>query len=208
MLEPWTMVTCGIPACGQPRLVREGGAAGDEQLGLIHQVGAAGFDHRHHRQLLIERDLLQAQGLLHAEWRHRAALDRRVRGDDHAAHAGHVADASDHVAAGQRAVLVVMHLVAAQGRQFEPRRAAIEHQVHPLARQQLLALVIAGALCFFFGAALVLDRAELGNLRQQVLAVLLELRTVGIDLRFDDRHERFPMGRAESSTRNEVIFIS
>ncbi len=143
-------VTCGMPAADSTRLVGKGLAAGDEQFGLVHQVGAAGLDHGHARQLLLQRDLLDAQTLLHAPRRHRAALDGEVAGVDHAAHAGDVADAGDVVAARQRAVLVVVILVAAQRLQFQPGRAAVQHQVHALARQQLAALVEALALAFLF----------------------------------------------------------
>ena len=87
--------------------IRDGGATGRVAETLARYAGAFPPG---------QGDLLQAQGLLDAERRHRAALDRRVRGDDHAAHIGHVADAGDHVAASQRAILVVVHLVAAQGR--------------------------------------------------------------------------------------------
>ena len=175
---------------GEPALVGEGLAARDEQLGLVEQVGTAGLDHRHHRQLLLQGDLLQAQGLLHAPGGHRTALDRRVAGDHEAARAGDIADAGDHVAAGQRAVLVVVQLVAAERAEFEPGRAAVEHQVQALARQQLLALVEARALAFLLGAALALDLAPVGDELQHALAIGRELGTVNIDLGFDNGHFR------------------
>ncbi len=123
-------------ACSRkPALVGKGLAARDEQLRLVQQVRPARFDHRHHRQLLLQRDLLQAQGFLHAPGRHGAALDGAVAGDHEAAHAADVADARDHVAARQRAILVVVLLVAAEGGELQPRRAAVEHQMHAFARQ-------------------------------------------------------------------------
>ena len=86
-------------------------------------------------------------------------------------------------------------LVAGERRHFQPRRAAIEHQVHALARQDLAALVIAVALGFFFLATLGLDGAPLVDLPEHALAVLLELRAAGVDLRFDDGHVVLPACR-------------
>ena len=66
-----------------------------ENLVLLRQERAAGIDHVDARQIVLPRDILRAQMLLH---RHRivgAALDGRIIGDDHAFAARDPADAGD-----------------------------------------------------------------------------------------------------------------
>ena len=87
-------------------------------------------------QIVLPRDILGAQMLLH---RHRiigAALDGRVIGDDHAFAPRDPPDAGDdaggmHVAA--------IEAVGGERRQFEKGRAGIEQQIDALARQHLAA---------------------------------------------------------------------
>ena len=170
------------------RLVGEAAAARHEDLGLVEQVGAAGLDQVHDRQLVLHHDLLDALALALAGRRDGAALDRAVRGRHHAAHALDIADAGDRAAAGARAVLVVVHAVAGERHQLEERRAAVEQQRDALARHQLLAL--GEALARLVGRRLHarLGVAELCDGREHLLAVALELVAVAVDLAFEDRH--------------------
>ncbi len=105
-----------------------------EHLVLPRQERPAGVDQVQARQLVLQRDLLGPQMLLH---RHRvvgAALDGGVVGDDHALAAGHPSDAGDHPGTG---ALVVVHAVRGQRRDLEECAAGIEQGVDALAGQQL-----------------------------------------------------------------------
>ena len=127
----------------QPRQVAKDVAAAHEVLDAVaQQVGAGAFDQLHVRQLVLERQFLHPQRLVEAVRLQRAGIDAGIVGADHAAHAGNEADAGDHAAAGH-AFVGVRHVehVARKRRQLDKRRAGIEHQRHPLARQQLSALV-------------------------------------------------------------------
>ena len=89
-----------------------------------------------HGSRFCQRDLLRAQVLLDRHRVVRAALDRRVVGDDHALAAGDPADAGDDARAG---ALVVVHAVGGQRRELEERAAGVEQPVDAVARQQLAA---------------------------------------------------------------------
>ena len=81
---------------GHRRLVEEDPAevlAVGEDLVLQRQVGAAGVDEVDARQAVVQRDLLRAQVLLDRQREVRAALDRRVVGDDHDLAPVHAPDA-------------------------------------------------------------------------------------------------------------------
>ena len=88
-----------MPLARQVGLVVEDAAevvAVGKHLVLLGQEGAAGVDQVDARQVVLLRDLLRAQVLLH---RHRvvgAALHGGVVGDHHAVHALDAADAGDH----------------------------------------------------------------------------------------------------------------
>ena len=72
---------------GHRRLVVEDAAevvAVGEHVVLLGQERAAGIDEVDARQAVLQRDLLRAQVLLHRQRVVRAALHRRVVGDDHA----------------------------------------------------------------------------------------------------------------------------
>ena len=72
----------------------------------------------------------------------RTRVDAGVARGDHAAGATHHADAVDHPAAGHRGLGVrVVDQPAGQRGQLQPGGAGIEQAGHPLARQQLPALV-------------------------------------------------------------------
>ena len=94
----------------QPGQVAEHLAAGDEDLLLGGQVGAAGLDERDHRQPVLQRNLVGPQHLLQRPRVAGAALDRRVVGHEHAL------DALDHADAG--------HHAGADGEVGCPRRPA------------------------------------------------------------------------------------
>ena len=182
----------GDAARRHTRLVGEAAAAGNEDLSLVEEVGAAGFDQVHHRQLVLHHDLLDALALALPGGRDGAAFDRRVRRRHDAAHALDIADARDGAAARTRAILVVMHAVAGQRHQFEKGCPTIEQQGDALARHQLLALtktltrLFGRRLHARFGVAKLLDG------RQHALAVLPELVAVAVDLAFDDGHGSQP----------------
>ena len=170
------------------RLVGEAAAAGHEDLGLVEQVGAAGFDQVHDRKLVFHDDLLDALALALARGRHGAALDGAVRRRHDAAHPLDIADARDRAAAGARPVLVVVHAVAGERHQLEEGGAAIQQQRDALARHELAALgealarLLGGRLDAGFGLA------EFGDGGEHAFAVLLELVAVAIDLAFEDGH--------------------
>ena len=63
---PNTSAMVGMPGGRQPGQVAEHLTAGDEDLLLGRQVGAAGFHQRDHRQPVLERDLVGAQNLFAA----------------------------------------------------------------------------------------------------------------------------------------------
>ena len=116
--EPSTAAICGMPSALIVRLVVEDAAevlAVGEHLVLPRQERAAGVDQVDARQPVLPRDLLRAQVLLDRDRVVRAALHRRVVGDDHAFAPGHPADAGDHARAG---ALVVVHAVGGQRREI------------------------------------------------------------------------------------------
>ena len=108
-----------------------------KHLVLQRQERTAGIDEVDAGQAVLERDLLRAQMLLHRDRKIRAALDRRVVGDDEHLDAVDAADAGDDAGARR---LVLVHAVRGERREFEERRARIEQRADALARQQLAAL--------------------------------------------------------------------
>ena len=132
---------------GQVGLVVEDAAevlAVGEHLVLARQERSPGVDQVDARQPVLAGDLLCAQMLLDGDRVVRAALHRRVVGDDHAFATGDPADAGDHAGAG---AFVVVHAVGGQRRHLEERAAGVEQTVHAVARQQLAAadVPLAGA---------------------------------------------------------------
>ena len=125
------------PLGGHARLVVEDAAevlAVGEDLGLERQEGAARVDEVDARQVVLLRHLLRAQVLLHRQREVRAALDRRVVGDDDALLALDDADAGDDP--GRRSGAVVQ-LPGGERVQLEQRRAGVDQPVDPLAGRQL-----------------------------------------------------------------------
>jgi hypothetical protein len=174
----------------QARLIGKAAAALDEHFGLIEQIGAARFHELKHWQLILHRDLLHAQVLLHAHRGDRAALDRAVVGRHHAANAGHVTDAGDAAAALNAGIaVIVMHAKAGQRCELEPGRARIEQKRNALARQQLLAGAKALAPRVRGVAHFLFERAKFADQRQHLLAVGAKAFRLRIDPAFDDRHK-------------------
>ena len=126
--------------------------------------------------MFSQRDLLDAQVLLHAHRGRSAAFDGAVVGGNDAADAGHVADAGNAAAAlNAFSAIVVMHAKTGERREFEPWRAGIDHQRDALAREELLARAEALALGIRDVAHLLFERAEFTDQRQHLLAVGAEI---------------------------------
>ena len=173
----------------QARLVGEASPAVHEDLGLVHQVRAAGLDQRHQRQLVLARDGLRAQRLLQAHRGDRAALDRAVACRDQDAPARHDADADDGAAALDALLaVVVVHAEPGERAQLEKVAARIEQPGDALAGQQLSALLEPGALRRRLLDHPRLERADLGEARLHPLRVRAEGGALGIQLRVRDGH--------------------
>ena len=148
-----------------------------EDLVLQRQERAAGIDQIDARQMVVARDLLRAQVLLHGDGIVGAALDGGVVGDDHAVAPAHLADAGDD--AGRRDVAVI-HAVRRQRRQLQERAAGIEQRGDAVAHQELAALGVArprlvGAAARRLGelVAQILDRAAHGlGIAREVAATI------------------------------------
>ena len=170
------------------RLVGKAACAFDEDIGGVVEVGAAAFGQRHHRQFVLEGDLLQAQGFLQTGGGDGAALDCAVAGGDQAAHPGDITDTGNNPATGLGAVLVVMQLVASQRRQFKKGRAGVEQQVKALTRQQLAALFKFGFGLGSLVQAVLFDLAKAVDGSEHGFAVLGEVLTMHVNLGMDYRH--------------------
>ena len=119
------------------RLVEEDAAevlAIRKDVCLERQERAAGVYQVHARQVVLERDLLCPQVLLDGERVVRAALDRRVVGDDHDL-ASRDAGNPRHEAGAGRVVLV--HLEGGKRRELEERRARVDQAIETFADRQL-----------------------------------------------------------------------
>ena len=150
-----------------------------KDLVLHRQEGAAGIDHVDAGQIVLPRDILRAQMLLH---RHRiigAALDGGVVGDDDAFAARDAPDAGDD--AGGMDVAAI-EAVGGERRQFEKRGAGIDQQVDALARQHLAArgMPLARRLAAAAGHHLELV-AKLGHQAAHHVGVAGKLGGRGID---------------------------
>ena len=172
-----------------PRLVGEAATAVHEDLGLVHQVGAARLDERDQRQLVLERDRLRAQGLLQAHRCDGAALDGTVARGDHHALARHRADPDDRAAALHALLaVVVVHAEAGERAQFQEVAATVEQARHAFARQQLPTLLEALALRLRLGDDLCLERADFTEPRVHAFRAGLEGRALRVDRGGDDGH--------------------
>ena len=157
-----------------------------EDFILQRQERAAGIDHVDAGQMILARDLLRAQMLLH---RHRivgTALDGGIVGDDNAFAAADAADAGDQ-ARGMNVAAV--HAVRGQRRQFEKRRPRIKQQIDALARKQFSARHMPRSRLF---AAALHRGVELGaQVRNQAfhrLGVVAEFARFGVERGLDVGH--------------------
>ena len=157
------------------------------------QIGPGAFDELDIGQLVDKRDLLGADRLLDAHRMRRAALDAGIVGRDHAARAGHKPDADDRAAAEDVVgTVVLVHAEAAEARELEKRRVAVEEPVDPLARRQLAALAelavgaAGGCPDFALEGAEFRDQLEMGG------AVGAEAVALDDDARADRWHPAAP----------------
>ena len=164
-----------------------------EDLGLERQEGAAGVDEVDARQVVLLRHLLRAQVLLHRQREVRAALDRRVVGDDDALLALDDADAGDD---SRRRSGAVVELPCRERVQLEQRRAGVEQPVDPLAGGQLAARAV--PLDGLLAAAARNECGALAQLRDQRLHPLRAAREglVALELGGEQRHETQPNERS------------
>ena len=173
----------------QARHVGEGRAAAHEHLGLQEQVGACALDQLHVGQFAPQRDFLRADRLFHAHRMRRAALDAGIVRRDHAARARNHADADDRAAAVDVLLTVVLvHAEAAERRELEERRVAIEQEVDALARRQLAALAEFGVGPAGSLANLRFQRSEFGDQFEMRGAIGAERVAVDDDVRAYRRH--------------------
>src|SRR5439155_16113588 len=86
------------------------------------------------RQVVLERDLLRPEVLLHRDREVSAALHRRVVADDHALGPRDASDPRDDARAGS---FVVVETVRRERGELEERRRGVEKPLDALARQEL-----------------------------------------------------------------------
>ena len=154
---------------GEARLVEEDApevVAIGEDVGLQGQECAARVDEVDARQVVLLGDLLRAQVLLDGEREVRAALDRGVVRDDHAAAA---LDHPDPRHDAGRRRLAVVDLPGGESVQLEEGRAGVDEQVDALAGRELAARPM--ALRRALAAARGDERGALPQLREQPLHV-------------------------------------
>ena len=185
----------------QPGQVAEHLAAGDEDLLLGRQVGAAGLHQRDHRKAVLHRNLVGAQHLLQRPRVAGAALDGRVVGDEQAL------DALDHADAGHHAGAdLEVGAVCGQRAQLQERRVGVEQHLDALARGHLAAVVVAlDVLLAAAGQRLGVLGVELGELGRHRLGRLGVGRRAGIQRRRQRRHDWYPSVFAASEVRISVV---
>ena len=133
------MAIWGMPCRRHLRLVVEDAAKVPlvrKDLVLHRQEGAAGIHHVDARKIVLPRDVLRAQMLLHRQRIVGAALDGGVIGDDDAFPPRDAADAGDDA---RRMHVAAIEAVGGQRRQFEECGAGIDQEVDAVARQHLAA---------------------------------------------------------------------
>ena len=148
-------------------------------LVLHRQEGAAGIDHVDAGQIVLPRDVLRAQVLLHGHRIIGATLDGGVIGDDDAFAARNASHAGDD-AGGMD--IAAIKAVGGERRQLKKRGAGIDQQVDTFARQHLAArrMPLAGNLTAAAGH----DFELLAKLRHQAahhVGVAGKLGRRGID---------------------------
>ena len=186
-----------MPCGRQSRHLAERAPARDEQVGLAREVGAAGLDERHHRQPVALGDLEAAQLLGHPDRRDRAALHRRLVGDDQALDAADRPDPDDEPGARGGQVGLVR---AGERADLEERGVGVEEQVDALARREPAALVVAVDVLRPAGGehrrGHLVDARERGQHR---LAVRRELRRRRVEARAEHGARR-DLGSAHART--------
>ena len=156
-----------------------------EDLVLQRQEGAARVDEVDARQVVLLRDLLGAEVLLHREREVRAALHGGVVRDDHARATLDDPDPRDDP---RRRRLPVVEVPGREGVQLEERRAGVDEPVDPLPRRQLAAGAVAlERLLAAAGRDECRALAELVDERLHPRGAPLE-RLVARDMRREHRH--------------------
>ena len=155
----------------RPGQVAERAPAGDEDVLLGRQVGAAGLDEMDRRQAVLEGDVGGAERLAQRVRVARPAAYRRIAGADQAFHAADDADAGDDAGADG-----VVRAVRRQRAELEERGVLVDEQLDALAGKQLAALVMAlGVLRPAAGDRLGVLGVDLGELGEHRLPVGGEL---------------------------------
>ena len=176
-------------ACrGEPGLVVEDPAevvAVGEDLVLKREERSAGVHEVDARQAVLPGYLLSPQVLLDRHGEVRAALDRRVVGDEHALASLDDADPGDDPCAGS---LAVVELPGGERRELQERRVRVEQPVDALPSGQLpaRAMLLERFLATSAGD-LRRSLAQLGNELLHASPALVE-GVRGLDLRAEHRH--------------------
>ena len=175
-----------------------------EDIVLEGQESAPGIDQVDARQVVLGRDVLGAQVLLHRHRKVGSALDGGVVDDDHALDPAHPADPGDETGGGR---LAVVHVPRRELGELEERGARVEELAHPLAGEELAAgeVTLARPL-----AAAPLDLRHLGA---EVLdegghrpCVLAELGGPRVHAALDDGHRfRLPLFVARAVARRQAV---
>src|SRR6185312_1084555 len=195
-------------ASGEARLIEEDAPEVifvGENLVLQGQVGAAGVDQIDAGQLVLERDLLRPQMLLHRDRKVGSALDGRiVRNDDRFA-SGHAADVGDETRGGR---LVLIKPARRERGELEKWRAGVEQATDAIPRQQLPSGGMpAASLLAPTEARTRNPRAQIGDQGAHVFGVCpkglarrLDARAdTRTDPRADARHQTVSMASATAS---------
>ncbi len=101
-----------------------------ENIRLQRQIRTSTVHQMHHRQMVLEGDVVDAQVLLHPQGVPRPAFDRAVVGHDGHLSAVDHADTADNAGAGH---LAVVGLVGGQRGELQKRSARVEQQIQPVA---------------------------------------------------------------------------
>ena len=158
-----------------------------EHLLLHRQECAAGIDHIDARQVILERDLLRAQVLLHGHRIVRAAFHRRIVDDDDAFAARNASDAGDD--AGRRHD-VGIQFVRGELARLEKRRARIDQPLESFARQELAAFDVSRARSLVAAKRDLCDQlAQLGAEFPVMRVIRAKAGGVGVELGSEYRHD-------------------
>ena len=172
----------------RPGQVAEGSPAGDEDLLLRRQVGAAGLDEVDRREAVLQGDVGGPEGLAQRVRVARSAPHRRVAGADQALDAADDADAGDDAGADR-----VVGAVRGERAELQERGVLVEEQFDPLAGEQLAPLAVPlGVLRPAAADRLGVLGIDLGEAGQHRLAVGGERCRPGVEVRAQDGHTTDP----------------